>query len=175
VDANPVLKPKLATPALILISAAMVVCAVPLLASVAVTWPPQWPSVVAALAFLLTVPIIVAVWLIRVRRLRNWMVGAREQWKNFDAAKRVKGTSAEITILSVDALEPTGSWTTIKWNRFDHIQTAWLEALQEPIWPGTVLLISPDRAQIMPGAPWPATYYITASHCLAWAPAALTS
>jgi hypothetical protein len=77
--------------------------------------------------------------------------------------------------VSVDALEPTGSWITIRWNRFDHMQEAWLEALHDPIWPGSVLLISPDPAQVMPGAPWPARYYITASHYLAWAPAAVSS
>jgi hypothetical protein len=74
-------------------------------------------------------------------------------------------------VLSVDAVEPTGSWITIKWNRFDYVQPAWLEALPEPIWPGSVLLISPDPAQVVPGVPWPATYYISGSDCLAWAPA----
>ncbi len=70
--------------------------------------------------------------------------------------RRTHGTTAEITVLSVDAREPTGSWITINWDRFGHVQTAWLEALQEPIWTGSVLLI--------------ARYYLRASHCLAWAP-----
>ncbi|UKA55166.1 hypothetical protein LFT45_04315 [Arthrobacter sp. FW305-BF8] len=173
-DANPVLKPKLATPALIVVSVVMMVCAISLLASVAATWPSQWLSVMAALAFLLATTTVGAIWLSRVRRLRTWTAVAREQWKNFDEAKRVHGTTAEVTILSVDALEPTGSWITIRWNRFDHVQSAWLEALHEPIWPGSVLLISPDPAQVRPGAPWPTTYYLPASDCLAWAPAAVS-
>lgn len=171
-DANPVLKPKLATPALILISVVTVICAASLPASFAASWPPHWPSVMAGLAFLLAVPLVGAIWLTRVRRRRIWMAGASAQWKNFEEAKRAHGTTAEVTVLSVDAIEPTGSWITIKWNRFDHIQAAWLEALHEPIWPGSVLLISPDPAQVMPGAPWPGTYYISASDYLAWAPAA---
>ncbi|RAM37715.1 hypothetical protein DBZ45_08935 [Arthrobacter globiformis] len=126
----------------------------------------------AAIAFLLAAPIVGAIWLARVRRRRSWTAAARERWKYFDEAKRLHGTTAEVTVLSVDALEPTGSWITIKWNRFDHVQPAWLESLHEPIWPGSVLLISPDPAQVMPGLPWPATYYLPASDCLAWAPAA---
>lgn len=167
---NPVLKPKLATPALILISAATLICVVTLLVSIAATWPPERPSVMSALALLLAVITVGATWLTRVRRLRTWTAAARERWKNFDEAKHLHGTTAEVTVLSVDALEPTGSWITIKWNRFDHIQTAWIEALSEPIWPGSVLLISPDVAQVRPGAPWPRSYYIQASACIAWAP-----
>ncbi|MFF2316961.1 hypothetical protein ACFVTE_11885 [Arthrobacter sp. NPDC058097] len=171
-DVNPVLKPKLATPALILVSVVTVICAASLLASIAASWPSQWPSMMAAIAFLLAAPIVGAIWLARVRRRRSWTAAARERWKGFDEAKRLHGTTAEVTVLSVDALEPTGSWITIKWNRFDHVQPAWLEALHEPIWPGSVLLISPDPAQVVPGSPWPVTYYIPASDCLAWAPAA---
>jgi hypothetical protein len=174
-DANPVLKPKLATPALVLVSVAMVVCAVFVVGTVSQAWPPTWVSAVVALAFLLVTTFVGADLADPARRLRAWMVIVQEKWKNFDEAKRMHGTTAEVTVLSVDALEPTGSWITIKWNRFDHVQAAWLEALPEPIWPGSVLLISPDRAQVMPGVPWPTTYYITASHCLAWAPAAVSS
>ncbi|MFE5835835.1 hypothetical protein [Arthrobacter sp. NPDC056493] len=169
---NPVLKPKLATPALILISVAVVTCAVIVLGTVAATWPPPWLSVVVAMALLLAAIIVGAIWLTRVHRLRTWTVAARERWKSFDEAKRLHGTTAEVTVLSVDALEPTGSWITIRWKRFDYVQPAWIEALHEPIWPGSVVLISPDPAQVRPGAPWPATYYIPASDCLAWAPAA---
>ncbi|MFH5879443.1 hypothetical protein [Arthrobacter sp. NA-172] len=110
------------------------------------------------------------IWLVRGRRRRAWLLDAKEKWNRFEDVRRTHGTTTEITILSVDALEPTGSWITINWNRFGHVQTAWLEALQEPIWAGSVLLISPDPAQVMPGMPWPATYYLQASHCHAWAP-----
>jgi hypothetical protein len=174
-DTNPVLKPKLATPALVLVSVAILVCLACLVAAVEANRPPLWISAALGVAVFLAAASIVAIWLARARRLRTWMAGAMEQWRHFDEAKRMHGTTAEVTVLSVESLEPTGSWITIKWNRFDHIQTAWLEALHEPIWPGSLLLISPDRAQIMPGAPWPATYYIHASRCLAWAPAAATT
>ncbi|MET3934974.1 hypothetical protein ABIE00_003020 [Arthrobacter sp. OAP107] len=170
--ANPVLKPKLATPALVLPSVAILVGLACLAAAVAANMQPSWVLLVLGAAFLLTATTVSQIWLTRVRHLHTWMEKAKEQWKNFDEAKRIHGTTAEISVLSVDALEPTGSWITIKWNRFDHIQAAWLEALSEPIWPGSVLLISPDAAQIMPGAPWPATYYVVASDCLAWAPEA---
>lgn len=171
-EVNPVLKPKVATPALVLVSVAVLACVVCLAAAVGGTWLPLGASATLGIAFLLAAAAVATVWLARGRRRRSWMADAREQWKNFDEAKRMNGTTAEVTVLSVDALEPTGSWITIKWRRFNHFQVAWLEALSEPIWPGSVLLIAPDPAQVRPGEPWPATYYIQAPRCLAWAPAA---
>lgn len=169
-DANPVLKPKLATPALILSSLAIAACVVYLVGAAAANAPDNlFLLLTAAVAFLAAV-VAGAVWLVRARRRRSWMAGANEKWDHFNNVKRSSGTTAELTVLSVDALEPTGSWITIKWNRFGHVQRAWIEALPEPIWPGSVLLISPDPAQVRPGAPWPATYYIRASDCFAWAP-----
>ncbi|MDP9694439.1 UNVERIFIED_ORG: hypothetical protein J2X79_001998 [Arthrobacter globiformis] len=169
-NANPVLKPKLATPALVLVSVAIIVCLLCLVATVGANLLPQWASAMLGTALLLGAAAVGAVWMARRRRLHSWMVNANEQWNSFDQAKRRHGTTAEVTVLSVDALEPTGSWVTIKWNRFDHVQNAWIEALSEPIWPGSVLLIAPDVAQVRPGVPWPLNYYIQASHCLAWAP-----
>lgn len=169
-DANPVLKPKLATPALILSSVALSMCVTYLLGTMATSWPPTLLLQATAISALLATTIAGAVWLARLRRLRSWTAAANEQWKRVDEAKLAHRTTAEVTVLSVDSLEPTGSWITIRWNRFDHIQQAWIEALHEPIWPGAVLLISPDPAQLRPGAPWPRTYYIKASNCLAWAP-----
>ena len=169
-DANPVLKPKLATPALILSSVALSMCVTYLLGTMATSWPPTLLLQATALSALLATTIAGAVWLARLRRLRSWTAAANEQWKRVDEAKLAHRTTAEVTVLSVDSLEPTGSWITIRWNRFEHIQRAWIEALPDPIWPGSVLLISPDPAQVRPGAPWPTTYYIQASNCLAWAP-----
>ncbi len=169
-DTNPVLKPRLATPALILSSVAIAACVFYLVGTVAADGPVSLFLLVTAAMALVAAAVAGAVWLVRARRRRSWMAGANEKWDHFNDTKRSSGTTAELTVLSVDALEPTGSWITIKWNRFDHVQPAWIEALPEPIWPGSVLLISPDPAQIRPGAPWPATYCIRASDSLAWAP-----
>lgn len=169
-DANPVLKPKLATPALILSSVAIAACVVYLVGTAAANRPHNLFLLLTVAISLLAAVVAGAVWVVRTRRRRSWAAGATEKWNHFNDMKRSSGTTAELTVLSVDALEPTGSWITIKWNRFDHVQPAWIEALPEPIWRGTVLLISPDPAQVRPGAPWPATYYIRASDSLAWAP-----
>lgn len=169
-DTNPVLKPKLATPALILSSVAIAVCVVYLVGTAAAHGPDDLLLPLTAALAVLAAAVAGAVWLVRARRRRAWMAGANEKWDHFNDMKRRSGTTAEVTVVSVDALEPTGSWITIRWNRFDHVQGAWLEALQDPIWPGSVLLISPDPAQVWPGAPWPANYYLRASDCLAWAP-----
>lgn len=169
-DANPVLKPKLATPALVLTSVALSMCAAFLLGTMVFTWPPNSFLLMASFGTLLAAALTSTAWLDRLRRQRTWTAAANEKWADFDATKRAQRTTAEITVLSVDALQPTGSWITIRWNRFDHVQHAWMEALREPIWPGALLLISPDPAQLRPGAPWPTTYYIQASNCLAWAP-----
>ena len=112
-----------------------------------------------------------ALWRKRVNRRRTWRSMQRKRWRTFDNAKLASGTTTEVTLLSVDAVQPTGSWVTIRWNRFNHVQPAWIEALPEPLWPGAILLISPDPAQVMPSAPWPDAYFIRAVDCLAWAPA----
>jgi hypothetical protein len=169
-DANPVLKPKLATPALILSSVAIAVFVLYLVGTAAANGPAKLSLLLVAAMALVAAAATGAVWLVRARRRRSWMAGATEKWDHLNGMKRSSGTTAEVTVMSVDALEPTGSWITINWNRFDHVQPAWIEALPEPIWPGSVLLISPDPAQVRPGAPWPATYYIRASDSLAWAP-----
>lgn len=171
-DANPVLKPKLATPALILSSVAISVCAMYLLGTLAANSSPPWFLLLAVIASLIAAAVVGAVWFTRIRRLRAWTEAANDKWDHFDSVKRMHGTTTEVTVLSVDSLEPTGTWITIRWNRFDHVQRAWLEALNDPIWPGSVLLISPDPSQVRPDAPWPTTYYIQASAFLAWAPSA---
>lgn len=164
---NPVIKPKVATPALILASAALafVVAFVP-----SASLPGGASQIIVWAVLLVFVALAGGLWLVRERRRRAWFVEANERWDRFEEARRTHGTTAEVTVLSVDALEPTGSWITIKWNQFGHIQTAWLEALTEPIWAGSVLLISPDPNQVRPGAPWPAKYFIQASSYHAWAP-----
>lgn len=169
-DANPVLKPKLATPALILSSVAISICVFYAAGTIATNWQSPPTLILAALVSFLLTTAVCAIWFTRARRLRAWTAAANEKWKHLDGLKRTRGTTTEVTVLSVDALEPTGSWITIRWNRFDYVQQAWIEALDEPIWPCSVLLISPDPTQGTRGAPWPVTYFIRASNFLAWAP-----
>jgi hypothetical protein len=167
---NSAIKPKVATPALILTSAAIALCVAYFVGSLAVSWPLGAAHLFGWAAAVSSAVIVGVVWLVRFSRRRAWRLEAIAKWRHLEDAKRTHRTTAEITVLSVDALEPTGSWITIKWNHFGHVQSAWLEALAEPIWAGSVLLISPDPAQIRPGAPWPATYFIQASKYHAWAP-----
>lgn len=166
---NPVIRPKLATPALVLTSVAALIAIAYLLVAL-IRGATLELLMVGCLALLVAAGTIGSIWVTRVRRRRKWMIDAEQKWHYFDDARSSHRTTTEITVLSVDALEPTGSWITINWNRFDHIQRAWIEALPEPIWPGSVVLMTPDPAQISPGQPWPQTYYIRASDLLAWAP-----
>ncbi len=99
-----------------------------------------------------------------------WKTASHAKWQLLESLKHSTVTTTEVTVLSVDSPQPTGAWITIRWNRFDYIQPAWIEALPEPIWPGSVLLIRPDPSQVRPGTPWPATYSIAADHVLTWAP-----
>lgn len=167
---NPVIRPKLATPALVLASVVAFVALVSLVVAL-IRGASLELLLVGCLGLLAVVGSLGSIWLARVHRRRNWKMDAEQKWLYFDDARSSHRTTTEITVLSVDALEPTGSWITINWNRFDHIQQAWIEALPEPIWAGSVILLTPDPAQISPGRPWPQTYCIRAADLLAWAPA----
>ncbi len=167
---NPTVKPRVVTPGLVWASAGVLVTLVLFLVFVVVAGPPSLWEVVVSGLLLAAALLLAALWRKRVNQRNTWLLDATERWRSFDNAKLASGTTTEVTLLSVDAVQPTGSWVTIRWDRFDHVQSAWIEALPDPLWPGSVLLISPDRAQVMPGAPWPDTYYIRAADCLAWAP-----
>ena len=171
---NPVIRPKLATPAIVLASAVVLLAAAVGLSAL-LNGVPSDILMLGGPVLLLAAAAIGAVWLTRIRRRRIWTRAAEEKWIHFESARQRHRTTTEITVLSVDALEPTGSWITIRWNRFDHVQRAWIEALPDPIWPGSIVLISPDPAQVSPGQPWPQTYFIRASDLLAWAPPELRS
>ena len=163
---NPVLKPKVATPALIVTSAVTLVLAVTL---AAMTY--TFPAVGWALAVIVATGLLLSYfWYERLRDYREWKTSSRAQWERLEAMKDGATTTTEVTVLSVDSPQPSGAWITIRWNRFDYIQPGWLEALPEPIWPSSVLLIRPDPSQVRPGTPWPATYSIAADHVLTWAP-----
>lgn len=168
---NPTLKPKVATAGLASTSTAVLIALVLFLASVPAAELPSLFKVVFGGLLLAAALLSAALWWKRINRRRTWELDATEKWRTFDNAKLASGTTTEVTLLSVDAVQPTGSWVTIRWNRFNHVQPTWIEALPEPLWPGSVLLIAPDPAQVMPKAPWPETYLIRAADCLAWAPA----
>lgn len=168
---NPAVKPKVATSGLVLASTVVLIALVLFLAYVPAAELPSLLKTVIGIILLAAVLLLIWLWWKRADHCRRWLATATEKWRSFDNAKLANGTTTEVTLLSVDAVQPTGSWVTIKWNRFNHVQPAWIEALPEPIWPGAVLLINPDPAQVMPSAPWPEAYLIRTADCLAWAPA----
>jgi hypothetical protein len=167
---NPTVKPRVVTSGLVWASAVVMVTLVLFLVFVVAAEPPSMWEVVVGGLLLAAALLLGALWRKRVNQRNTWLADATERWRSFDSAKLASGTTTEVTLLSVDAVQPTGSWVTIMWNRFNHVQPAWIEALPEPLWAGSVLLISPDPAQVKPTAPWPETYFIQAVDCLAWAP-----
>jgi len=168
---NPAVRPKVATTGLVIASAVVFIVFALSVTALAAAEVPLLMKVTVGGVLLATVVVLTLLWAKRSARRRTWAADAANSWRSFDSAKLTSGTTTEVTLLSVDAVQPTGAWVTIMWNRFNHIQPAWIEALPEPLWPGSVLLIAPDPAQVMPSTPWPATYFIRAADCLAWAPA----
>jgi hypothetical protein len=168
---SPVMKPRVATVALVSASAVVLILLVLILALFpALGLPPSGTLIVLGI-WLTAVLLVGWLWWKRITQSRKWQAHAADRWRAFNSAKLANGTTTEVTLLNVEAVQPTGSWVTIFWNRFDHVQPAWIEALPEPLWPGYVLLIAPDPTQVMPGTPWPETYFIRAADCLAWGPA----
>ncbi|MCO4276046.1 hypothetical protein NG701_16720 [Pseudarthrobacter sp. HLT3-5] len=170
-NANPFVKPKIMTGWLLVASASAVLCLA--FSTTAILPTPAslspWLLVVSSLVFAAAVG---AVWLVRLRRTSRWTRLAIEQWQRLETARLHVATTTEVTILSIEAVEPTGTWVTLRWNQFDHVQRAWMEALPNEIWEGAVLLISPDPAQIQLGSPWPPIYYLKAQNYHGFAPAA---
>lgn len=171
VNPNPTVKPKVVTAGLVLTSTAVLMALALFLAFTIAPEPPSLFEVFLGGLLLAAALLSAALWWKRVSHRRTWMLDATAKWRSFDKARLASGTTAEVTLLNVDAVQPTGSWVTIRWNRFNHVQPAWIEVVPEPIWPGSVLLISPDPGQVMPGMPWPDTYFIRATDIHAWAPA----
>lgn len=168
---NPAVKPRVATAGLVLASVVVISAAALSLVLLPSGGVPFFAKLIGGATLFAAALLTGWQWWRRIKQRRAWLEQATKQWRSFRKAKALGGTTAEVTLVSVDAVQPTGSWVTIRWNRFNHTQQAWLESLPEPIWPGSVLLISPDPAQVTPGAPWPDTYFIQAVDCLAWAPA----
>lgn len=167
---NPLIRPKVASPGLITTSAVISACLLYAAAVAIANWPPPVSFAVLFALLVVAAATLTVPWVHRLHQRTSWNRHASEQWKHFGEMKRSTGITTEVTVLSVDALEPTGSWVTIRWDRFNHVQQAWLEALPESIWPGAVLLIKPDPRQITIGMPWPFGYYLYVTNFLAWAP-----
>ena len=91
-DTNPVLKPKLATPALVLSSAAVFVCVCVFVGILVANWPSQLFFVLPVFASILAAATVCAVWFARARRQRAWTASANEKWTDFDDAKGVHRT-----------------------------------------------------------------------------------
>ncbi|WP_343317525.1 hypothetical protein AAFM46_09515 [Arthrobacter sp. TMP15] len=104
-----------------------------------------------------------AIWFARIRRSKAWITQAIQQWEHFSSVKTQLRVTTEITILDIHSLDPTGTWVTIRWDKFGYVQRAWMEAIPDEIWRGSVLLISPDPAQIQVHGPWPEIYYLLAT------------
>jgi len=104
------------------------------------------------------------IWYVQIRRTKAWISNAVQQWEHFAAVKSRLGVTTEVTVVDIHSLDPTGTWVTIRWDKFGHIQRAWMEAIPDEIWRGSVLLISPDPAQIQVHGPWPEIYYLMATN-----------
>ncbi|WP_026554338.1 hypothetical protein [Arthrobacter sp. 35W] len=170
---NPMIRPPVVSTPLVVASVVLGLSLALAAAAIVATWPAQLWLVVLTLV-LLTLSLLLGLrWTSKVQRSRRWRNNAQRQWHHLKAAKEASGTTTEVTILSIDEVQPTGAWATIRWNKFGYVQPAWLEAGPMSYWPGSVLLICPDPGQVKIGQPWPRTYWIHASDCRAMAPAAL--
>lgn len=173
-NANPFVKPKVMTGWLAIASAATILCLAYSTSAILLssTSPGLW--LVLALSFLFAAAV-GTIWFFRLQRASKWTARAVEQWRRLEATRLQVGTTTEVTILAIEAVQPTGTWVTLRWNQFDHVQRAWMEALPDEIWEGAVLLISPDPTQIQVGSPWPPIYHLKARSYHGFAPAAARS
>jgi hypothetical protein len=99
VSSNPVLKPRLATPALVVASAAVSIAAGFFPTSLAAGTLSGAILIVGAVAILSAPVALAGIWLSRFRRRRAWIAAAEQKWHEFDCARRNHGTTTEITVL----------------------------------------------------------------------------
>lgn len=169
---NPMVKPQTSSGWAITLTVISCVC----LATALRFFLAQPSSSAAALAFLATAialaGLAAAIWCVKIRRTKAWITNAVQQWGHLSAAKRQLGVTTEVTVLDICSTDPLGAWVTIRWDHFGHIQRAWVEALPDEIWRDSVLLISPDPAQIQIHGPWPEIYYLMAADYHSYAAAA---
>ncbi|NVM97727.1 hypothetical protein [Arthrobacter sp. SDTb3-6] len=167
---NPMIKPTVVSSHLLGWSVLVGVCALYLVPATIANWPaPAWLTTLASLA-LVAALLLASRWAVKVRRAKRWTVNAQRMWQAFEEAKVTGTTTTEVTVLSVQEVQPTGAWVTIRWDRFGYQQPAWIEGAGGTYWPGSVLLITPDPTQVHVGEPWPPTYRIAQGDCRAVAP-----
>lgn len=148
----------------------MGLCAIYMVPATIANWPaPAWLTIISSI-LLAILGLVSLRWTVKVRRARSWDSTAQLLWQRFEDARLASGTTTEVTVLSVQEVQPTGAWVTINWDQFGYTQPAWIEGKGGTYWPGSVILITPDPAQVHVGQPWPPTYRIAESDCRAVAP-----
>lgn len=167
---NPMIRPTVASAPLIIWSVLIGLCALYIVPATLANWPaPPWLITIATL-FVVIFAVLALRWVLKVRRAQVWDVNAQRMWQQFEDVRLAGGTTTEVTVLSVQEVQPTGAWVTISWNQFGYTQPAWIEGKGGTYWPGSVILITPDPAQVHIGQPWPPTYRIAEMDCRAIAP-----
>ncbi len=169
-NANPMIRPIVISVPLILASVVIGPCLIYAASAAVANWPAPWWFLIATAILLAASMIVVCIWIRNVRRSRRWDRGAHLKWRRLAEFKAASGTTTEVTIVSIDDVQPTGAWATVRWNKFGYIQQAWLESGPFAYWPAAVLLITPDPMQVQVGQPWPNTYWLRPRDCLAIAP-----
>jgi len=167
---NPMIKPAVVSTPLLVWSVLVGLCTLYMVPATIANWPaPPWMTTVASI--LLVLALVLALrWIAKVHRASRWKSNAQRLWQELETAKRADATTTEVAVLSVQEVQPTGAWVTINWDQFGYRQPAWIEGAGGTYWPGSVLPITPDPNQVHVGQPWPPTYRITESGCVAIAP-----
>lgn len=169
-DNNPMVMPHIVTVLLAFMTTAVTVFVIWTAALIALGWPPKPDVWIVLVIVMVAAALLAARWTMLIRKKNEWRRFATRQWDYMAKVKGEHETTTEITVLYFQEVQPTGSWATIRWEKFGYVQTAWIEPCSFSIWPQTVLLIRPDPTQIQVGSPWPPTYYLHSHACLAMAP-----
>jgi len=170
-DTNPMVKPHIATTPMVVMTTIVSFALLCVATIVVFGWPPRPGAWIALAIVVIAAALLTRRWTTLIHKKTEWQRFSDRQWEYLTRTQNEHSTTAVITVLGFQEVQPTGSWATIRWEKFGYIQTAWIEPCMFSIWPDTVLLIRPDPNQIHIGAPWPSTYHVSSTACLAVAPA----
>lgn len=159
---NPMVKPQTSSGWAVTLTVISCVCLAVAIRLFGNQSPPWVAGVVLMAIAILLAGSAATIWAVQIRRTNTWIINAAQQWEHLADVKSHLGVTTEITVLDIQSTDPVGAWATIRWDHFGHVQRAWIEALPDEIWRGSVLLISPDANQIKVHGPWPEIYYLTA-------------